>query len=166
MTLKKKHTGLWIGTIFSLVSLALTFTFIIPIWSVLLGSFVEQAFSALFPYAVFAEIGKLTILLLSILLLSVVFLVFKAITLKVKKGIIIRTSFIGLVMLATYVVVHPLGFYLYLGLVLDFQLDAQYLFDAVYSFPFSSLFFILFGFVLDRVEGNARRLNTKSGRLN
>lgn len=145
----KKHTGLLIGIIFSIVSFLLTFTFVVPIYTTLPGSFLEQGLSSIFPTQPFPIIGMLTISILSILFILVILLSLQRAKVQANKGKTASTVDIILMMLIIYCLVHPLAFYLHLGIALDFHLDAQYLFNAVYIFPFSSLSFVIIGFLMD-----------------
>lgn len=157
MYIIKNNIGLCIGILFSIISFALTFTFAIPMWSIFGGVLIEQILSSLFPSMVFATIGTITSVLLGLLLISLLYAVYRAIKVKSSSGERLLPSYVIKMMLIAYLLVHPLGFYLFLGIALDFHLDAQYLFGAVYSFPFSSLFFIVFGFLMDRTANQSKK---------
>lgn len=55
-------------------------------------------------------------------------------------------------MLLFYFIVHPLVFYLYWGIQLDFRSDGQLIMEAIRTFPISSLSFIFIGIMIDIVK--------------
>src|SRR5690606_27482168 len=68
-----------------------------------------------------------------------------------KNGQISRRRII-IVMTILYFIVHPLGFYIYWGHVLNFRSDGQLIFAAVDSYPKSGWTFILIGLSIDGVK--------------
>jgi hypothetical protein len=54
-----------------------------------------------------------------------------------------------LFMFAFYFLVHPLIFYIYWGVNLNFRSDGQLIFSAINTFPVSSISFIFFGLSID-----------------
>lgn len=155
-----KFTGFKVGIIFTVCSFILTFTFIIPIFSVLPGVIFETISSNLVSNEPYSNVGKLTILLLSIITFGyIIFSIFY-----IKKLIavnqIITEEKIATVMFIFYLFVHPFGFYIYWGYVMDFRGDGQLIFAAISSFPFSSLSFVFFGLLIDWTK------NTSLNRFN
>jgi hypothetical protein len=149
ITFKNNHLGLKIGIIFSLISFALTFTFLIPIFSVIPGSLIELISSYFVDKNSYSNVGKLTILILSgilILYLTIVLALIKNIA---KKKSELKKSEIILMMFIFYFIVHPLGFYIYWAMFLNFANDGQLIFGAVTSFPYSSITFIILGIIMD-----------------
>lgn len=145
----KKHPGLFIGTIFSLLSILLTFTLVVPMFSVLPGFFIQDFLSKVFPYLVYENNGMLVLIALLVIFSLAMHLALRRKNLwkdKVPKN---RRIEIGIIMLVFYFIVHPLGFYLFWGFCLNFKSDAQIIFDSVFSFPISSLSFLLIGYCLD-----------------
>ncbi|MBF6642883.1 hypothetical protein [Chryseobacterium indologenes] len=67
------------------------------------------------------------------------------------KGIHLTWVEVVIEMLIFYFIIHPLGFYIYWGLFLDFRSDGQLIFSAITSFPYSSIGFIIFGILIDQV---------------
>lgn len=136
-----------IGAVFTVVSIALTFTYLVPVITVgLAGIFFERLAAA----AVTAnEIGKVTTLMLAIVLVLVLAPMFYAAWRVARKGCVLSKGEIISYMLLLYFIVHPLGFYMYWGMALHYRMDGQLIFASLISFPFSSLFFLAFCFVLD-----------------
>jgi hypothetical protein len=67
-----------------------------------------------------------------------------------------------------YFLVHPLGFYIYWGLELDFRSDGQLIFGAIKSFPASSCAFLFIGLIIDWVKNTAvnRSLSNNGREIN
>jgi hypothetical protein len=143
------NNGIIIGAIFSLCSFLLTFTFIIPVFSVVPGAFFELLSSSIVSNDPYSNVGKLTILFLAVALVVIIKLsLFRVEKWTLEHQFLTKKKVISL-MMVFYFVVHPLGFYIYWALCLNFRSDGQLIFAAVYSFPVSSLSFVVFGFLLD-----------------
>jgi len=155
MTNNKNYNGLGIGIIFTIVSLLLTLTLIVPIVSILPGVFFEKISKALINNYPYSNVGKLTILLLTIVfvLISISCLIF------IKKTVAKTNQFsqrrIIALMSIMYFTVHSLSFYIYWGFWLDFRSDGQLIFGAVKSFPVSSFAFVFIGLLIDVVKNKA-----------
>lgn len=146
---KINFDGLVIGTVFTFGCLLLTFTFFIPIISVFPGVIVEAMASALVDNDPYSNVGKLTIILLTlILIITLSIALFRVRRTTLRGGIISKTK-IAIVMTVMYFIVHALGFYIYWGLALDYRGDGQLIFAAVDSFPISSCGFIPIGLAID-----------------
>ena len=156
--MSKNHIGLYIGTIFTLVSLLLTITVFIPVLSVLPGVLVEIVSAALISNIPYSNVGKLTVLILSVLLLLVLSFSLLSIWKTAKQGPVSKGKII-LILSVCYFLVHSLGFYCYWGLNLDFRSDGQLLFVADYAFPLSSLAFVPIGLLIDGVKNKAANTN-------
>jgi hypothetical protein len=149
MTDNKNASGSIIGIIFTVGSLLLTLTFIVPIISVLPGILFEKISVSIISSENYSNVGRLTILLLTLSLIITLGLFLINIWKKAKAGIKISKSRVILVMAVCYLLVHPLGFYIYWGVVLDYRSDGQLIFGAVSSFPFSSFAFLIIGILID-----------------
>lgn len=145
------YTGLSIGAMFTLLSLLLTATFLVPIFSVLPGVFFEIIAQQLTSSEPYSRIGKMTVLLMALSLLVLLTLLLLIAKHMGFRNIPISRLRVASWMVLLYFIVHPLGFYLYWGLKLNFRSDGQLLFGAVNSFPFSSFSFLVFGCALDYV---------------
>lgn len=150
MTTKtSKNNGLIVGAIFTVCSFLLTFTFVVPVISVLPGVFLEATAKKIISNNPYSNVGKLTTLLLTIVFLVEIVLILLYTHKKASEKQTVSKGKIMLFMFAFYFIVHPLGFYVYWGLFLNFRGDGQVIFAAVVSFPISSLLFVLFGLLID-----------------
>ncbi len=155
MKIAKSNSGLVIGAVFTAVSLLLTLTFFVPIISVLPGLIFETIAKNIVNNNPYSNVGKLTILLLSIIFIAA--LVFSLIWIRktvIKQGQISKGNII-VIMLIMYFIIHSLGFYIYWGLALNFRSDGQLIFAAVVSVPISSFAFIFIGLLIDKVKNKA-----------
>lgn len=144
-----KYTGFKVGIIFTVCSFILTFTFITPIFSVLPGIIFETISSNLVSNEPYSNVRKLTILLLSIITFGyIIFSIFYIKKLIAVNQIITKEK-IATLMFIFYLFVHPFGFYIYWGYVMDFRGDGQLIFASISSFPFSSLSFVFLGLLID-----------------
>ena len=166
MTDPKNYNGLLIGTIFTIVSLLLTMTFIVPMISVLPGIFFETLSSALISNDPYSNVGKLTILLLSITLVLTLVLFFINIKRTTAKNGTVSKGRIVLLMTICYFIAHSLFFYIYWGLELGFRNDGQLIFGAVKSFPISSFTFIFIGLLIDIVKNSSANGSLAKAGLN
>jgi len=161
-TIKNRTLGLKIGAVFSIISFLLTFTFIIPILSVLPGCLVELIASKLVNNTPYSNVGKLTILIFVVILLTFIVAIIFATKILAEKKLKLRKFEVILAMFIFYFIIHPLGFYIYWGIFLHFVRDGQLIFSAVTSFPYSSLAFILLGFLIDLTWTKFYNPNTDS----
>lgn len=149
MSTTKKNGGLVVGSTFTVVSLLLTFTFAVPIISVLPGAILESAAKHFIADDPYSNIGKATIGILLLLLVVAATLILRDVHSRAKGNYIVPKALIAFFMAALWFIVHPLCFYIYWGLFLDFSSDGQMIFAALYTFPCSSFAFILFGLLID-----------------
>lgn len=142
-----KYSGTTVAIIFSLVSFLLTFTFIIPMISIIpVGAFVE------FISRIFSsghKAGQITIVLLLLLTVAFLLLTIWYIKKKLTEHKKISNEKIVVLMMIFYFIVHPLGFYIYWGVNMNFRPDGQIIFLAFDTFPYSSLLFFPFGLLID-----------------
>lgn len=146
-----------IGAIFTGASLVSTATFIVPLLAVLPGMELENIAAQLLSNEPYSNVGKFKILILSVLFI----LVFTGAFIVTRRMIIrsgqISKIWIILVMSVLFFIVHPLGFYIYWGTVLDFRSDGQLIFSVLNTFPFSSFAFAVTGFLLDMFKEKQQR---------
>lgn len=155
MTDTKNYSGLLVGTIFTIISLLLTITFIVPIISILPGVLFESISKALVSNEPYSKVGKLTILFLAMTLLFALIMLFLDVKRKILSYGSVTRKRIAMWMFIFYFLVHSLGFYIYWGLELDFRSDGQLIFGAVKSFPASSFAFLLIGLLIDLAKNRA-----------
>ena len=141
-TINTRNLGFKIGLIYCILSFLLTFTFLIPIFSVMPGSLVELFASYFVKNDPYDNVGKATITIFLIILVVFLFLVLYGIRNIASKGVYLKSPEIILFMSIFYFIIHPLGFYLYWAFFLNFRGDGQLIFGAVTSFPDSSISFI------------------------
>ncbi len=152
MKIAKSNSGLVIGAIFTGCSLLLTATFFVPIISVLPGVIFETIAKNMVNNEPYSNVGKLTILLLSIIFLVTLVLCLTWIRQTIIKEGQISRGHIIVIMSIMYFIVHSLGFYIYWGLALDYRSDGQLIFAAIVSFPISSFAFIFIGLLVDKIK--------------
>lgn len=155
MKIAKQNSGLVIGAISTAISLGLTVTFIVPIISVMFGVIFETIAAGIVNNEPYSNVGKLTIKFLSVIFVFTLILSILSITNKIEKfGYVTQRRIIS-IMVIMYFIVHSLGFYIYLGVALQFESDGQLMFGAMVSFPISSLSFIFIGLLIDFAKNKA-----------
>ena len=100
----------------------------------------------------YSNVGKLTIFLLSLTTLTLTFISLVWIKRTSLKNHEISKGNIVAILFFLYFLIHPLGFYIYWGVYLNFRGDGQLIFGAVTSFPYSSFVFIFVGILIDIVK--------------
>lgn len=143
-----KNLGLKIGAIFSIVSFLFTFTIAIPMFSVFPGAFLEDALYSILPDQPHHYYGIATILILVVLFLVALLFTLKRVKKSAQENRKLKRSEIIIIMLIFYLIVHNLGYYIFMGMN-NFPLDALNTLMGVITFPFSSLSFILLGLLID-----------------
>lgn len=147
MKINKRYNATIIGGIYTLGSLLLTLTFVVPILSVIPGAFVESIISSVVDNEPYSNVGKATITtLIIILFVSLIIILIKARKTELTNGHIIG------IMTFEYFIIHALGFYIYWGFGLNFRSDGQLIFGAVSSFPISSFGFVVIGTLIDSIK--------------
>ncbi|MFT3950093.1 MAG: hypothetical protein QM763_24220 [Agriterribacter sp.] len=155
-----KINGLIIGVIFTLISLMCIWTYIIPMISIIPGMFFESVAEFVLSDIHSKQTGKVTILLLAVALIIIIVLSLLYINIRISKYRSITWRNIIVIMMICYFIVHPLGFYIYWGVKLNFRGDGQLISAAVDSFPITSFsFIILIGLIID---GTANILRKKA----
>ncbi|UII24407.1 hypothetical protein LVD15_13855 [Fulvivirga maritima] len=147
-----KHKGTKVGLIFTVGSLLLTLTYVIPIISVLPRILAEKLVAMFVDPDPYSNVSKGVIIILSVGLALVItgFLIIERYELK--RGKAVHKRLIYLLMTIIYFILHPLGFYIYWALVLDYRNDGQLIFGAINSFPVSSIGFVIIGYLIDRIK--------------
>lgn len=147
MKIQPELNGTTIGGICTLISCLLTFTFVIPILTILPGAQIKGIMMSLVDNEPYSNVGKATLLTLSIIfLISLVFIVYQS------RKTVFTDGHIILIMMLEYFIIHNLGLYFYWGTKLSFRSDGQLAFAAINSFPISSLGFLLLGILIDVVK--------------
>lgn len=141
------------GLRFTIASALLTFTFVVPIFTIMPAAFLEHFIASFVDNEPYSNVGKGTLLALSMLFvcsLAVILFIVRHIT----KTSELTFSALMLIMLLEFPIVHSLGLYIYWGTWLDFRSDGQLIFAVFASFPVSSLSFVLIGWLIDLVKTN------------
>ncbi|MGV6861376.1 MAG: hypothetical protein ACWA41_06365 [Putridiphycobacter sp.] len=144
MKINSKYNGTILGGIFTVGSFLLTFTFFVPILSILPGVLVEYIVSKLINNSPYSNVGKWTIIILFAILLMTIIFIFN----EIRKKQLSNKDIIS-IMVLEYFIFHSLGFYLYWAIALNFKGDGQLVFGAISSFPLSSLGFVMLGVLID-----------------
>lgn len=143
----KKHTALKIGAIFSGISLLLTLTFFVPMYCILPAYFLDVFVTDVFSLSNKTG-GKVTTLILGILFLSALYIAMRIVKIRAEKGEEMTKKEIIVIMLIIFAIVHPLGYYLLLWAT-NFPIDALVAMMSIFSFPVTSLSFVVIGFLMD-----------------
>jgi len=152
MKIAPEHNGTVIGAIFTGVCLLATFTFVVPILSVIPGVLVESLMKTFVDNNPYSNVGKATIIsLILILVVSVVLILRKS-----RKEEFSNKKIIA-IMCFEYFIIHSLGFYIYWATSLNFRSDGQLIFGAVRSFPASSFGFVILGVLIDQIKLKPRQ---------
>jgi drug/metabolite transporter (DMT)-like permease len=151
MKISKTNSGLIIGALFTVGSLLLMATFVVPMISVLPGVLFEKIAQNCINNVPYSNVGKLTILLMIVTFFLCLMLCLLSIKNKTNKGEQISKTRIILILSLMYFLVHSLGFYIW-GVSLDFRSDGQLIFGAIISYPISSFMFVFIGLLIDIVK--------------
>lgn len=143
-----KNLGLKIGGIFSIVSFLFSLTMVIPMFTVYPSVFLEQRIYSVYPNLTNLNSGFIKILFFVILFLLALFFTLKRIEKSVNENRKLKTPEIIVLMLIFYLIVHNLGYYIFLG-INSFPSDALNMLSAIITFPFSSISFVLIGLMMD-----------------
>lgn len=144
----KKNIALKIGAIFSIVSLLLTATFFVPMFSIFPAYFLEMFITDAFSLS-HKTGGIATTLIFGILFLIILFFAMRIAKTRAERGEELTKKEIIIVMLITFFIVHPLGYYVLLWTG-NFPVDALNSIMSLFSFPVTSLSFVVIGFLMDR----------------
>lgn len=159
MTLNKTYNGTLIGAIYTIISFALSFTILIPVFSIIPGAKIESIIASIIKYDSYSIVGKATTWTLFILFIASMAII-SFIIRKTTKTNNLSNEAVFVVMAMQYFIIHALGFYLYWGIVLDYRSDGQIAFASVSSFPISSFGFIIIGLIIDLAKSKPLNRNT------
>ena len=151
MNNKELANPLLVGIIYCFVGILLSFTLAVPIIHFLLVIFIEPILHFLIPVLTNPLIGKMMIIILSLILVLYLFLNTRSIIKKINStGYLTKTAIFSDLFLLHFIV-HPLVFYCRWGLNSNFRGDYELFFDVVptdiyangFLFIYSILLFIL-----------------------
>ena len=150
--LKYNKVGFKVGLLFTFVSFILTFTIFVPIFSVFFGFYLQLFLEEILKDHTYEEVGRITIISLSVLLCIVLISSFLRSKNLALKNLNISYFEMTFRMIIIYFIIHPWGLFMCWGFALNYVSDAQLPFNAVVTFPITSLFFIIIGSCLDWIS--------------
>jgi len=145
---KNKFKGTKIGAIFTGINFLLTYTYFVPIFTIIPATQLESFLAYFIDEEPYSNAAIATICTLSILFLITISIVLKNLT----KSKLLSNKKVITIMFVEYFLIHSLGFYLYWAFVLDFSIGHQKAFASLLSFPISSFGFVLIGIIIDLVK--------------
>ena len=158
MRIPNENNGVVIGAIFSACSIAMSATFIAPVISILPGVLFESFAKECINNEPYSNVGKLTILMLSIAFILSLTSCLISTRVKINSGKAITQKRVITMLSIMYLTVHSLGFYIYWGVFLNFVSDGQLVFAAILTCPFSGIMFIIIGFLIDLIKNKNIKL--------
>lgn len=144
----QKHLPVKIGATCTLISLLLACTGFAAIVSVIPVAFAVELLISLFGDH---QEGPGGLILLSFVFISALIMTFYYVKNLARNIFTITKKELFLIMFLFYWIVHSLVFYIYWGLFTDFSNDGQIILGSIFSFPVSSLAFIIIGFWIDSI---------------
>ncbi|GGK82782.1 hypothetical protein ACD591_11435 [Rufibacter glacialis] len=157
MKINKRYSGTIIGGIFTLVSLLLTKTYIVPVVSVIPGVFIKSLLKLVIDNEPYSNVGIATIITLAILVcLPLAIFLKKGRTQEATNGLIAG------ILVIEYFLIHTLGFYIYWASRFNFRSDGQLIFGAVSSFPASSFGLLAVGLIIDSIKNSKNNISIAS----
>ena len=149
----RAYSATFIGLIFTMTSFLCTWTFVIPMLTILpFGYTFEKLFSAIFVDASDSIIGTYSmysLLMLFLFLTATFYLIFYRQARK--QGRVNIKTFIIFLTLQIFVA-HPLLFYVYTSRDWSRAADGQFVLGIIDTYPYSSFIFLLFGIILDTIR--------------
>ena len=149
--MKQKYTGTLIGFYFTIINIICIGTFIVPMIAILpTGSIIENLYSA-YSYN-YQQVGDSTLLTLLFIFFgtTLIYFLYLYFTRESKKQVSKRS--IILFFIFQFFIVHALGFYIDLSSDWSRANDGQLVLEVGRMFPFSSMAFIVLGFLADVIK--------------
>lgn len=149
--MNRSSLGIKIGGIFTLISLLLTITVVIPAFSILPGTIIESLAKQLVNNEPYSNVGQMTItLLVSIFFIFIIGIIFSVRKYVSKNSGLSKIRVIA-IMLIFWLIIHPLVFYIFWGIKWRYRSDGQLIFGVLETFPVSSISFVMIGAIVDIV---------------
>ena len=141
-------SNITIGLLFTIVSYLLSYTVVVPIFTIMYPALVSETIAKFFV----SDISNKNIALFSIqFYLSISLIIYILSIYKQSKSLINKTSFNNIWFFCfQFFILHTIGFYIYWGKTLDYRGDGQLMFLTYYSFKYSSLAFVFLGILLEK----------------
>jgi len=156
LKVKNKFNGTRIGAIFTGISILLTFTYFVPLFTMIPATQLESLLTYFIENAPYSNIGIATIWTLSILLL-ISLITISIIIRKHSQSKTLSNKTVTGIMAVEYFIIHSLGFYIYWGYVLNFSSGGEKTFASLLSFPISSFGFLLIGIGIDLIKIQSKK---------
>jgi hypothetical protein len=157
--MKKKHQASSIGLIYTLISLSVLLPYSPFFFFPFLASLPALIFLD-FSLSLIVEPGFIHNLLLVILLFSIFIVITITFINKLRMQIVdsskVRNRTIHFFFILQFFIFHPLGFAIYNLLETDNSSDPQFILEVISTFPYSGIFFLIFGIVLDFLPQNSK----------
>ncbi len=149
-----KYKGLITGILFFIISFALAFTIVVPMWTnfgaMMLHVGIDSAISYLFGNdSLYTYSAILTTILLFTLVLFLFKIIFKHLKKTMQNQATIKISTIIGYFCIVFIPLQSLGFFLLWGIEGHFIPDALILLSSIISFPIVGILFIPFGISID-----------------
>ncbi len=145
----RKYPNTILGLIFTACCITSIFTWVLPVITVFPWAIVESALANTIGKEPYSKVGQIVIfILLSTFLISLLIL-YNAIQKGIQENKSVKTTTI-IFMISQLFIIHPLFFYIYWAIKLDYGGDGQLLFLIFETFPFSSFFFVIIGYAIDK----------------
>ena len=141
-------SALKVGAWFSLISFLSTMTFIVPYAYMMPCVFIENIIKFFNPNVNNKLLGLILITICIIALIILLKRYLGIIKKRLSNKIPIDNETLVINNLLISIIIHPLGFYLYWGFSSQFSMDGQLSFVIFTTYQVSSLFFVIFGFVI------------------
>ncbi|MDC3388898.1 hypothetical protein OAX11_05255 [Flavobacteriaceae bacterium] len=146
MKINNKYKATIIGSITTLLSFVSTWTYAIPILTIIpLGLSLENLFSG----ENYQNTSIKVFISLIILFILIGFWFYKKLVSDRKESNGLNISRMMLFFLVQFFIIHPLVFYLWASLNSEHSGDGQFIFGIVKTFPISSFSFVIFGLIID-----------------
>jgi hypothetical protein len=147
MRINQKYNGTIIGAFFTVSSMLLTLTFIVPALSVMPGMLIEHVISNIVDSDSSSVVRGATLgFLIVSFIASLIVIMFK-----VRKTIVRNEHVIGM-MVSEGFIIPSLAFYIYWLTSIGFRSDGQIILEAIVTFPVSCIGFIGLGILIDIVK--------------
>jgi len=157
MKINQKYNGTIIGGIFTVGSLLLTLTFIVPVLSIMPGMLVELIASKVVDKDPYSNVGRATLGFLMVIFIASIIVIF----IKVRKTNVKNNHVVGIMIFECFII-PSLGFYIHWATSIGFRIDGQFILEAIVTFPVSSITYIGLGILIDLLKlkpGPVRNIN-------
>ena len=162
----KTYQASLVGLIITLFCVLTTLTFIVPFLTIMpLSLLLEMVWKALFPDSSYAVIGSGVLISFFLLFVLTSWLYFRAMLKRLKNGHEFNPFRFAWFLVMQLFIIHPLLFYLNTSQDWSSAGDGQFILGILYTFPVSSMAFVLLGIVTDILRRKGLRLKNSNSPL-